>query len=129
MAQTATAAAQNAQNVVKLFQGEAMDWQATSGNTAITTGASTPVKASAGSDLRYYITGIEIFNNHATVATVMNILDNATAVWAANLPAVSGQVVVELTTPIKCSINTALNIQAITTGSNIYWNLRGYIGV
>ena len=128
MANTAQTPSQNAQNVVKLFQGEPLDFNVTGGNTAITTAGVTVVKA-ANADLRYYVTGFEFFNNSATIATVFNILDGATVIWVGNLPAVTGQIIVELTTPIRGSINTALNIQAVTTLANVYWNVKGYLGV
>ena len=114
-------------------------WQATSGETALATNASTPIIAAAQvsnpdgtkTPLRNFLTDLELFNINATVSTVVSILDGSTVIWTGYVPAMTATlnivpVIVNFTTPLKGSVNSALNIRCGTTGASLYWNARGF---
>jgi hypothetical protein len=113
-------------------------WQATSGTTPLTTTTSTLVNAAQSSTdyngntikLRNYITDIAFVNNSSNPTTI-SILDGSTVIWTGfadhnpgSQPAVP--VVVNLTTPLKGSPNTAVNIQCGTASASIYWSVGGF---
>lgn len=128
MANTSVAQPQSAEITVKPFQGELWDWQATGGITPIIVATPVLAKAAAGADLRNYVTSFEFSNSSATVTTI-SILDGAVVIWTGNLPVTTGQITVTLLTPLKGSLNTAVNLQCGTTAASVYWNIRGYLGI
>ena len=76
--------------------------------------------------LRIYVTDI-ILTNSAATAAVVTLVDGAlNVIFAANMPATSSQVVANLTTPLRGSPNTALNIQLSSASANINWTIVGY---
>lgn len=112
--------------IVKLNAIPDVTWQAVS--AAITTTTSTSVKAAAAAGIRNYVTDIVISNGGVTpVASLVTILDGATVIWQAWVPA-SGTVAVSLTTPLRGSAATAVNVQS-SIAATIYASLVGYLGV
>jgi len=114
-------------------------WNSTSGTTPLATTTSTLVNAAQSSTdyngntikLRNYLTDLSFVNNSST-ATVISILDGSTVIWSgfadhnpSAQPAVP--VTINLTTPLKGSPNTALNIQCATTGAGVYWSASGFV--
>ena len=114
-------------------------WSSTSGTTPLSTTTSTLVNAAQSTTdyngntikLRNYLTDLSFVNNSST-ATAISILDGSTVIWTGFAdhnpnaqPAVP--VVVNLTTPLKGSPNTALNIQCATTGAGVYWSASGFV--
>ena len=114
-------------------------WSSTSGTTPLSTTTSTLVNAAQSTTdyngntikLRNYLTDLSFVNNSST-ATAISILDGSTVIWTgfadhnpSAQPAVP--VVVNLTTPLKGSPNTALNVQLGTTGAGVYWSASGFV--
>jgi hypothetical protein len=107
-------------------------WSATSGATPLATATATVVKAAIADPVSIYLTDLQIVNVHATVSTVITILDDTTVVWTGYLPAMTVALVAvpvnaQLSAPIKITAGKALNIKAVTTGATIYWNAQGFI--
>ena len=75
--------------------------------------------------LRSYVTDI-VLSNSAATAAVVSILDGASVIFAVNMPATSSSITVNLTTPLRGSPNTALNIQSSSASANINWVVTGY---
>lgn len=76
--------------------------------------------------LRIYITDI-ILTNSAATAAVVTLVDGASnVIFAANMPATSSQIVANMTTPLRGTPNTALNIQSSSASANINWTIVGY---
>ena len=93
----------------------------------VTDSASNTLKAAAAAGIRNYLTGISYQNTNGT-ATVFSILDGASVLKtysaAANMEA---PVYIPFRTAPKTTAATALNVQAVTTGSNLIINCEGYI--
>lgn len=103
------------------------DWQYAP-TAATTVNTDVVVKAAAGAGIRNYITGFQVMNTHATVATEFVIKDGATVIFRSWLPAnMQGDHDYRFATPLKGTANAAINFQAITTGANIYVNAQGYV--
>ena len=121
----------DSQLVTKPFGSASLDWSASSGVTPLATATSTLLIASAGSGLRNYLSGCQIYNTSATVSTNVSILDGASVKWTGYLPAMTVALVlvpssVQFITPIRGSAATAMNIQLGTTGASVYYNCQGY---
>lgn len=117
--------------VLKPFAVPEVDWQATSGLTALATTTSTSVKTAGAAGVRNYVTAVQMVNNSATVTTTVAILDGSTVLWAGVLPATTAAlpevpVAVEFPTPLRGTAATAINIQLGTTSASVYWNAQGY---
>lgn len=97
-------------------------------SSAITGTSDTAVIAAQGSGIRIYVTHIQIFNSHATVATQVNIKDGATTIYSAYVTAAGGQTSITLPSPLRLTANTALNAANVTTGSNVIVSASGFIG-
>ena len=132
-----------------LVAGDASDWQMTTAGQGITKPFSTAetdwqfactapvanttdlvIKAASGTaGIRNYLTGFQIINSSATVATEVVIKDGATVIWrgfvgtSALLNSVVGVV---FQTPLRGTGNTALNFACITTASAVYISAQGY---
>lgn len=104
-----------------------LTWQyTTTETTPIITNASFPMKTTAGATVRNYCGSIQYQNTSAT-ATLLVIQDGATTIWVGNAPAsMTVPVTVIFPTPLRGSINSAMNIKAITTGASIYMNAQGF---
>lgn len=102
------------------------DWQYGSPGGIVNT---TPVVVkTAVAGLRNYITGAQLRNASATGTEVV-ILDASTVIWRTNL--VSGgsaEANVVFATPLRCSVNTAVNVSCGTAGALVYANFQGYVG-
>jgi hypothetical protein len=84
------------------------------------------LKAALASN-RNYLTSIQIQNTHATVGTEVVIKDGSTVIWRGYAQAnMQDMLEINFSTPLKTSVNVALNFAAITTGANIYVNAQGY---
>lgn len=108
-----------------------MPWMATSGITALATATSTAIVAAGATNVRHFVTDVEIVNTSATVSTLISILDGATVIWTGYFPAITAALPVspmicQFSTPLSGTAATALNIKANTTGANIYWNVQGF---
>ena len=84
-------------------------------------------QAQAGAGIRNYVTGIQVFNGHATVSTEVVVKDGSTIIWRGWAQAAGGGATFKGV--LRGTADTAINVAAITTGSAIYFNLQGYISV
>ena len=76
--------------------------------------------------LRIFVTDITLSNSSSTAA-IVTILDGTTNVlWAGNIPATSGEIEVDLTTPLVGSPGNVLSIQSSAAAANISWDITGY---
>jgi hypothetical protein len=119
------------QLVEKPYAAPELDWQATSGITALATTTSTALKAAGAAGVRNYVTALQLYNTSATVSTTASILDGATVIWTGYLPATTAALpVVDIhavfPTPLRGTAATAMNIQLGTTGAAVYYNVQGY---
>lgn len=118
--------------IVKEYSVPALDWQASSGTASpLTTGTSTALKAAGAAGIRNYVTACQITNISATVSTLISLLDGATVIWTGyaedtTSTAVIVPINIVFPTPLQGTAATAMNIQATTTGANIYYNCQGY---
>lgn len=94
--------------------------------SAITDTTSTQVIAAGGVGIKTYITDILVTNSHATVGTFIKILDGSTIIWEGYAAAAGGGFACHLRTPLVGSANTAVNVQAVTTGANFIASISGY---
>lgn len=92
----------------------------------ITTAVSTAVKAAGAAGFRNYVTGCQIQNTGAT-ATEIQILDGATVIWRGMLPASMMAIAdINFNTPLRGTAATAVNVNVVTAGGNVYFNVQGY---
>lgn len=107
-------------------------WSNTSGATGINNTSSFPL-IGANQTFYNYISALQAWNTHATVNTVIQILSNTTVIAVAYLPARtatfdSSPPDIHFDPPLKSAANCALNIQCVTTGANVFYNVQGFIG-
>jgi len=57
----------------------------------------------------------------------VDILDDTTVIWSGPAAALGGGFNHTFTTPIKCTVNKALNAQCGTTGAAVRVAIAGYI--
>lgn len=117
--------------VNKPFQVPELDWSypAAAGGISNTTTAVTMV-AAAGSGIRNYLTAIQISAGTLGAATEVAVRDGAagTVIWRGFLSTAGGNQSVNLSSPIKSTANTLLEVVTLTatvTGS-VYINAQGY---
>ena len=91
----------------------------------ITNTTSTSVKAAVASN-RHYITSLSISNMHASVNTRVDVLDGATVIWQCAAAANGGGCTHTFPTPLRGSVNTAINCQNATTGAATRCAISGY---
>lgn len=113
----------NGAMLVKTNQVPELTWQYGS-ITPITTNITTALKALSAT-LRNYVTGISI-SNASAVATVVSIQDGTTVIWAINVPANQAPFSIKFDTPLRGTINTAMNFVTATTGASIIVAAQGY---
>ena len=102
------------------------DWVYAAAAGGLITNTSTAAKAAVASN-RNYVTGVQVRNVNA-VATEFVILDGSTVIWRTQLPAnQTGTTIATFNTPLKSTVNAAINIQCVTTGAQVYANLQGYV--
>lgn len=80
-----------------------------------------------GENVRVYVTSISIMNNHASVGTVVHLLDGATVRWRCYAAPAGGGCVVPFPSPLEGSPDTAWNFINVTTGANVIACASGYI--
>jgi hypothetical protein len=103
------------------------DWSYAAASGGMTTTADAVLRAAQGAGFRNVITGIQLINRHATVATEVVIKDGSTIIWRMELGAVTlTPVDIKFNPPLKASANAALNVACITTGSKVYANAQGF---
>lgn len=96
-------------------------------NGVLTTVGPQAIMPAAGAGQRNYLTEITLQNTGATAPANVQILDGATVLYTINLPATMVlPLVIPFPTPLRGSVNTAMNINAGTTASNTLWNAQGY---
>jgi len=108
--------------------GHGSGWAKTANGTPLTTTAAATVMA-AMEGMRQYITGIQLVASNNT-ATVIKVIDDTTVIWETYLAGSNSNGAsvqpISFTTPIVCSENKPLKIQAGTGGCSVYWNMQGY---
>lgn len=101
-------------------------WLYTAPAGGIINNTAVAARAAAGAGIRNYVTGMQLSNANA-VATEFAILDGATIIWRGFLPASNATTFdFEFITPLRGTANTAINVQCLTTGAQVYVNLQGY---
>lgn len=105
------------------------DWSYSAASGGIVNTTDVVLASSAGSTLRRYLTGISIQNASATIATEVVVKDGSTVIWRGYVGTsalLNSAVGITFPTPLKTTINTALNVACITTGAQVYVNAQGY---
>lgn len=81
----------------------------------------------------HYITSLSLVNTHASVSTLLSIVDDDasdvqvfTTYLSFNSANKTEVVHLNFATPIKLSVNSAVTIKAATTWANIYWNVQWF---
>lgn len=98
-----------------------------SGKTAAITGTSnTEVIAAPGAAISLYITTLIFTNSHASTGTEIVVKDGTTELFRVYAKASESSFAINFPTPLKLSINTALNAANITTSSNTYVAAVGF---
>jgi hypothetical protein len=92
---------------------------------AVTDTADDEVFAAVAST-RHYVTGIQVFNGHATTGTEVVIKDGSTVKWRGYAYAAGGGCSARFDPPLRGTANTAVNVANITNSSSTYFNLQGY---
>jgi len=105
-------------------------WSNTSGVTAITN-ATAAVIVAAVTNKKHYLTDLHIVNTHASVSTLVSILDGTTVIWTGYVPAITAALqvaplIVQFSTPLSNTVGASISIKANTTGANIYWSATGF---
>jgi len=116
------------QLITKPFATGEIDWVFASPSGGVVNNTDVVVKAASGrAGITTYVTGFQIINSSATIATEVVLKDNATVIWRGYV-GISSSLLVNLLTPLKTTANTVLNFACITTGSAVYVNVQGYTG-
>lgn len=113
------------QLLIKQFSTAETDWQFAC-TTSVANTTDLVVRAASGVlGIRNYITGFQILNASATIATEVVIKDGATVIWRGFAP-INVPITVILPTPLRGTGNTAVNFQCVTTGASVYISAQGY---
>lgn len=104
----------------------ASTWSYAAATSGITNTSDVAAVAAGGASVRHYITGVQVFNAHATVGTEVVIKDGSTIIWRGYAVAVGGGCSAKFDPPLRGTANTAVNVANITTGSATYFNLQGF---
>ncbi len=83
--------------------------------------------AAPAAGLRLYITDITLFNDDATVATVVEVKNDATAIWKLYAKALDSARHYHFNTPLKLDVAEALNFKNVTTSAQVVASASGYI--
>lgn len=94
----------------------------------INTDVAADVIAAQGAGYYTYITSVLVINYHATVGTLIRIIDGTTAILYKGYAApVGGGFTISFPTPIRTSVaNTKVQILCGTTGANIVCSFAGF---
>lgn len=103
-------------------------WNYAAASGGITNTTAVTVKAAAASGVKNCITSIQVINAHATVSTETLVLDGAAGTvlhrgWA---QAGGGGYSVQLPVPVCGTAATLIEVDNVTTGAAVYYNLQGY---
>jgi len=112
--------------IAKPFSIPEADWLFASPAGGIVNNTAVAARAAQAAGIRNYVTGLDVRNASGTVATEFVVLDGATVIWRGQLPVNSPAIDICFNTPLRGTGATALNVQALTTGAQVYANLRGY---
>jgi hypothetical protein len=97
---------------------------------AVTDTADDAAKAAPGTGQRNVVRGAQIYNNHATVETLVVIKSGSTVLWEGFVGALdngSTPAEVAFDPPLRGGENEAINVANITTGSSTFFNLQGWV--
>lgn len=103
-------------------------WSYAGATGGITNTTAVTAKAAAGAGVRNCVTGIQVINQHATVSTETMLVDGAAGTvlhrgWA---QAAGGGYAVNFDVPLCGTANTLIEVDNVTTGSAVLYNLQGY---
>ena len=104
-------------------------WAYAAASGGITGTTPVTLAAAAGAGLANYMTGLQIHNKHATVATEVTISDTISGNVLARFyapAAMTGPMGITFPTAIASGPNSALTATCVTTGSATYVNAQGY---
>ena len=103
-------------------------WSYAAASGGITNTTAVTVKTAAGAGVRNCITSLQVINGHATVSTETLVLDGAagTVLHRGYAQAAGGGYAVNFDVPLCGTANTLLEIDNVTTGAAVYYNLQGY---
>lgn len=110
----------------KPFSIPEADWRFVSPSGGLINNTAVTARAAQAPGIRNYVTGLDVGNASGTVATEFAVVDGGNIIWRGHLAINSGPSNVCFNTPLRGSAATALNVQALTTGAQVYCNLRGY---
>lgn len=114
--------------VVYPYANPNQQWTYAAASGGITTQTAVTVNAAAGAGIRNYVTSAQIINGHATVSTEVLIVDGAagTVLWRGWAQAAGGGISVKFDPPLRGTANTLIEVDNVTTGSAVYYNLQGF---
>ena len=115
--------------IIRPFAAPELDWGFASAAGGIVNTTDVVLATAAGASIRRYITGINVQNASATIATEVVLKDGATIIWRGYVGAqtvLNSAVGIIFPTPLKTTANTALNFACITTAAQVYVNAQGY---
>lgn len=117
----------NGSAVIKPYAPPELDWAFASAAVAATTDQT--IAGSAGVGMRRYVTGIQVKNAHATVATEVVLKSGSgTVLWRGHLaPNMNSSDVIEFNTPLRTAPATALTF-ACSAAASVYLSAQGYDG-
>lgn len=116
----------NGSLITRDFAIPEQDWTFAAPSGGIIVATDVVLIGAGGAGLRRYLTAMDIRNASASVATEVVIKDGATVIWRGQFPVNSPFEPLVFPTPLKSSINAALNVQCITTAAQVYINAQGY---
>lgn len=89
------------------------------------------LKSDPGDNYAVCLDAIQFANMHATVSTVVAVLDGVAVIWRGWAPAVDkggGNIQsIKFDPPLRASASTALNFQCVTTGSATLVSAQGHL--
>ena len=105
----------------------ASQWNYAGVTGGITTTTAVTVSA-ATATVRNYMRSIQFSNSSATASEIV-VLDNVTVIWRGRAPAsMTTTENITFDPPLKGSINTAMNVQMVTTGTATVVSAQGWQG-
>lgn len=116
------------QLVEKPFSVAEADWQFASPTGGFVDATDHQI-AAAVAGARNYCTALQVTNSHATVSTEIVVKDGATVIWRGFVKAAMVNADPHIfPTPLRGSVNAALNFTCGTTGSAVIVSAQGYVG-
>lgn len=112
------------------YQGKPWQYAAASGGIVDT--ADNAIQAASTAGQRHYLRSMQVVNNDASVGTELVIKDGSTVIFRIFVPQSIALVTqpmpvgFEFDPPLFGSVNTALNVAAITTSAQLYVNAQGF---